>query len=757
VRCYASGNAVTIALAQKLPEIEVTFARAKVWTAPVGTMYSRNVWAPEAHFLNNRWYIYFAADDSLNKNHRMYVLESAGTDPMGPYTFKGRITPLVDRWAIDGTVLTRDGISYFVWSGWEGFSGPQNLYISKMLNPWTIDTGKIVTRIEAENAKLTNANMRATTSASGGKCAAGIDYADSKAEFTISVASAGTYLLKAVFANGSTDWSTHTVTVNGVKQDAIRYPVTGWEKWYPSTALVNLKAGSNVIALGKGDRNAELDYVALYANTVDRVCISRPELAWEKLTSAINEGPEALSKGSTMHIVYSASASWTDNYCLGVLTLTGTNPLDIASWTKHPQTVFTKTDKVFGPGHCSFVKSPDGTENWIVYHAAKTQGSGWSRKVLTQPFTWNSSNFPVFGTPIPDSVPINVPSGTNPYYAVPGRVQANHYYLMNGIQLQRTQDVSGEINVTGTGEGDWLEYRLDVKTPGIYTVDYRVASDTAGGIVELRSGSSLLNTMSIPTTGGTQTWTTVQNEIRLPAGQQTLRLNVVKGGFNLNWLDLQYKPRTEVTQYFEVPGRVQAEDYYQMNGVDIQPTLDSSGTYNIGWLHAGDWLEYRLNVKTAGLYKVDYRVASGVSGGNMQILLGSSLLDTLSIPNTGSSQSWTNVQNEIELPAGQQTVRVNIVKGGFNINWIDFQPASPSSVTPRAINLSRGSGLHYYEVFDLSGRLVKSGVVPAAEARFARKMKGNLNTQSRGIYLVKVYKTGDKKTNSVVVKSMLIK
>src|SRR5690606_14566568 len=47
-----------------------------IWTPPAGTPYSKEIWAPEFHIINGKWYVYFAADDGDNNNHRMYVLEN---------------------------------------------------------------------------------------------------------------------------------------------------------------------------------------------------------------------------------------------------------------------------------------------------------------------------------------------------------------------------------------------------------------------------------------------------------------------------------------------------------------------------------------------------------------------------------------------------------------------------------------------------------------------------------------------------------
>lgn len=99
----------------------------------------RNIWAPELHYLDGAWYLYVAADDGRNHNHRMYVLESL-RGPSGPFQLKGRLRPPhQDRWAIDGTVTFIGGQLYYAWSGWPSSrNGRQYIYIGKMENPWTL-------------------------------------------------------------------------------------------------------------------------------------------------------------------------------------------------------------------------------------------------------------------------------------------------------------------------------------------------------------------------------------------------------------------------------------------------------------------------------------------------------------------------------------------------------------------------------------------------------------------------------------------
>ncbi|MCU1275235.1 MAG: hypothetical protein JWO48_2666, partial [Bryobacterales bacterium] len=144
----------------------------------------------------------------------------------------------------------------------------------------------------------------------------------------------------------------------------------------------------------------------------DRTCISRPMLAWERHGyPLINEGPEALWHDDQLFIIYSASGAWTDDYCLGQLRWTGGDPMKSESWVKRCDPVLSRTADVQGPGHCCFVKSRDGREDWILYHSNKYAGVPWKRQINMQRFTWNADGSPYFGRPISPGVEFPEPSG----------------------------------------------------------------------------------------------------------------------------------------------------------------------------------------------------------------------------------------------------------------------------------------------------------------------------------------------------------
>lgn len=144
-----------------------------------------------------------------------------------------------------------------------------------------------------------------------------------------------------------------------------------------------------------------------------RKLLSSPVERWETGGPLdLNEGPQILKNGDKVFVVYSCRESWLVEYRLGMLELI--NPdgdiTNRANWRKSGP-VFQGTDQVLGVGHCSFVKSPDGTEDWIIYHSKKTKDPGWDRDVRMQPFTWNANGTPNFGKPIPAGQKIKLPAG----------------------------------------------------------------------------------------------------------------------------------------------------------------------------------------------------------------------------------------------------------------------------------------------------------------------------------------------------------
>lgn len=284
-------------------------AEQKTIWIPTDPVNSKDLWAPEIHFINNKWYIYYAADDGNSDNHQLYVLENLSDDPFeGEFVMKGRIsTDPANNWAIDGTMMEHKGELYMFWSGWQTRrvdTETQCIYIAKMKNPWTLGSERVLI---------------------------------SKPEL---------------------EWEKHYINEKG---------------WTP------------------------------------------PHIIY------VNEGPQPLKSpdGKYIHTVYSASGVWTPYYALGMLTASiDADLLNPASWSKSSEPVFRQSPEngVFGTGHNSFFKSPDGTEDYILFHARDNEvdppGMGDTRSPRAQKITWDENGYPVFGKPFQTSQELPLPSGT---------------------------------------------------------------------------------------------------------------------------------------------------------------------------------------------------------------------------------------------------------------------------------------------------------------------------------------------------------
>ena len=270
-----------------------------VWRAPERGLYSRQIWAPELHRLDGRWYIYVAASSGRNETHRMIALESVGEEPTSEFRFKAELYTGDDitcgrqnRWAIDGTILEHDARRYMLWSGWADERDVQWLYIATMSNPWTLSSNRV------------------------------------------------------------------------------------------------------------------------------RLC-ANDDFHWERVdetpsTRGLNEAPQVLSRNGRVFVIFSASASWRTTYKLGLLALTpGSDPMNPRAWTKRREPVFQSTEKTWGVGHCGFTHSPDGAEDWIVFHAKLERRANWKRAVHVQRFEWSGEGEPVFGEPVSAGIGVRVPSGQN--------------------------------------------------------------------------------------------------------------------------------------------------------------------------------------------------------------------------------------------------------------------------------------------------------------------------------------------------------
>jgi hypothetical protein len=138
---------------------------------------------------------------------------------------------------------------------------------------------------------------------------------------------------------------------------------------------------------------------------------------------------------------------------------------------------------------------------------------------------------------------------------------------------------------------------------------------------------------------------------------------------------------TAASLYFE------AENYTNMNGIEVETTSDVNGNQNVKSIESGDWIEYSINVPKTATYTLNYRLASQI-GGLVQLLSNGNPLVTTNIPATGGLQTWATVSASVSLVAGLQTIRLNAQTGGWNINWFDLLAQGAENVAVQWVSIS---------------------------------------------------------------------
>lgn len=190
------------------------------------------------------------------------------------------------------------------------------------------------------------------------------------------------------------------------------------DRWATDGTVLKLKKNLYFIWSGWDGKKAGAQnlYIAKMKNpwtiSGERELICEPEFSWEKKGGKINEAPELLVLGKQVHLTYSASISTSDDCVLGMLSLTGSDPMKKDSWIKSTAPVFWKVEKAYGPSHACFTTSPDGETLFMVFQANEKFNAGKKgRRLWVQKYTVSAKNYPIFGKPYPagtfQTVPVN--------------------------------------------------------------------------------------------------------------------------------------------------------------------------------------------------------------------------------------------------------------------------------------------------------------------------------------------------------------
>lgn len=425
----------------------------RAFTPPEEGWGSKNIWAPKLHHIDGKWYLYYTADDGVDANHRMYVMENESSDPMSNnWINKGQVENMPDIFAIDGNTFEHNGERYLVWS--TRTDGIMELWMDTMINPWTISGEPVV--------------------------------------------------------------------------------------------------------------------------------LSTPTYDWEKVDGAVNEGPAILKRNGQIFLTYSATGCQSPDYAIGMLTAPDTaDLLDPNSWDKSAEPVFSKNpeNSVYGPGHNSFTTSPDGTEDWMVYHANSSPDAGCTgaRGARVQKVEWNEDGTPDFGTP--NKVQILVE-------CVEGRYEAQDAVINNAIVQSHNQQASCGKHVGNMDFNDsYVEFQqVYAPSAGEYemTISYAHGMDSSSHFVSVNNAEAF--EVHYPSTGWGN-WTETNIDIELDSGLNTIRFAKGLNFSELNYISIEEKIPSEgvimgpLQAKVDEVGRLNQSDYTLESWTFLQNMIEEAQYY----------------------------------------------------------------------------------------------------------------------------------------------------------------------------------
>lgn len=293
------------------------------------------------------------------------------------------------------------------------------------------------------------------------------------------------------------------------------------------------------------------------------------------------------------------------------------------------------------------------------------------------------------GEPITLQAEDYLPGGQNVGYSDTDVANTGGLYRPSErVDIQATTDTGGGYNVGWTAANEWLKYTFSLNAAGTYKPELRVATTTANQRIRLEVDAQS-TVITLPNTGGWQTFTTVAApNMALAAGVHNVRVFFETGGANFNWTRFTPQGSSCIS-----PITVQAEDYATFNEltagnsggqyrpnepVDIEATTDTGGGFNVGWVSAGEWLQYPLTIASASSYQAQLRVAVPSAGRKVHLEVdGVNTSGSITLPVTGGWQTWSTVSLPAQsLSAGAHTVRLVFETDGMNVNWLKVAAVS---------------------------------------------------------------------------------
>lgn len=240
------------------------------------------------------------------------------------------------------------------------------------------------------------------------------------------------------------------------------------------------------------------------------------------------------------------------------------------------------------------------------------------------------------------------------------------------------------VSITSPADG------ASFNAPASITINATATDNGTITKVDFYSGATLIGTDN--TAPYSYTWTPVSAGSYTLTARATDNSNIV--GVSSGIAVTVTPPQTPYGgTVWPIPGKVEAENYdiggsnnayfdsdegntggvFRTDNVDLEACTDAGTGYNVGYIIAGEWLEYSVNVANAGKYSFQFRVASTASAKSLHVEMnGTNVTGIVAVPNTTGWQTWQTVTiTGVNLTAGPQIMRVFFDTDGYNLNYVN--------------------------------------------------------------------------------------
>jgi GH43 family beta-xylosidase len=407
--------------------------------------------------------------------------------------------------------------------------------------------------------------------------------------------------------------------------------------------------------------------------------LARPIYDWEKFGDNINEGAAVVEKDGKVYFAYSASSFMNDNYGVAVSYADlNSDLLDPNSWQKLPVPLMQKSpeNSAYGPGSPLFVKSEDGTEDWLIHHAGPVGGqTGSNRWVRATPVSWTDYGFVNVGVPSNPGTVFDRPSGEEKSEVLEAE-DATCVSVEKRI-ISDSARSSGSGNIKFNEAGGYVEFDVDAESAGMYSLDFRYNNVVTGSAItmDLSVNDSQQRTLIFESNGNyTANMDIVKvYNIALQEGNNKIRMTAPAASELI--LDSLIIKKTTI---YEAEGAV-------LSG-GAKTSMEHSGFSGNGYVDNlytnGTGVAFTVTAPYTGNYSVDLRYCNGFYNEkinkSLSIYVNGEKVKTADCFYGTSWSDWQDRYDNLNLKQGENTIEYkydDTSLGNVNIDYITVTEA----------------------------------------------------------------------------------